>query len=99
VKCIDANTGKDTWSHSYEVPPIHHVGWGELGEGPMIQKGVVAVSFGFLAACGDPAQAAQTRNEKTVAARPPSPHARAASPGHPRTGSRERRAFAILPNR
>ena len=31
VKCIDANTGKDKWSHSYDVPPIYHVGWGALG--------------------------------------------------------------------
>jgi outer membrane protein assembly factor BamB len=31
IKCIDATTGKEKWSHSYEVPPIYHVGWGELG--------------------------------------------------------------------
>lgn len=31
IKCIDANTGKEKWSHRYEVPPIWHVGWGELG--------------------------------------------------------------------
>jgi outer membrane protein assembly factor BamB len=30
-KCIDANTGKEKWHHSYEVPPVWHVGWGELG--------------------------------------------------------------------
>jgi outer membrane protein assembly factor BamB len=31
IKCIDANSGKEKWSHTYEVPPIYHVGWGELG--------------------------------------------------------------------
>lgn len=31
VKCIDADTGREKWSHTYEVPPIWHVGWGELG--------------------------------------------------------------------
>ena len=31
IKCIDANTGKEKWSHTYDVPPIWHVGWGELG--------------------------------------------------------------------
>lgn len=31
VRCIDANTGKEKWSHTYEVPPIWHVGWGQLG--------------------------------------------------------------------
>ena len=31
IKCVDANTGKERWSHTYEVPPIYHVGWGELG--------------------------------------------------------------------
>jgi outer membrane protein assembly factor BamB len=31
VKCLDANTGRDKWSHTYPVPPIWHVGWGELG--------------------------------------------------------------------
>lgn len=31
VKCVDANTGKEKWSHTYEVPPVWHVGWGELG--------------------------------------------------------------------
>jgi outer membrane protein assembly factor BamB len=31
IKCIDADTGKEKWSHSYDVPPIWHVGWGELG--------------------------------------------------------------------
>src|ERR1051326_6781953 len=30
-KCVDASTGKERWSHTYEVPPIWHVGWGELG--------------------------------------------------------------------
>jgi len=31
VKCLDAGTGKEKWSHTYEVPPVHAVGWGELG--------------------------------------------------------------------
>jgi outer membrane protein assembly factor BamB len=31
VKCIDVNTGKEKWSHTYEVPPVYAVGWGELG--------------------------------------------------------------------
>lgn len=31
VKCIDASTGKEKWHHTYEVPPVYHVGWGELG--------------------------------------------------------------------
>ena len=31
VKCVDANTGKEKWSHTYEVPPVWGVGWGELG--------------------------------------------------------------------
>jgi outer membrane protein assembly factor BamB len=31
VKCVDANTGKEKWSHTYEVPPVYGVGWGELG--------------------------------------------------------------------
>jgi outer membrane protein assembly factor BamB len=31
VRCINANTGKDRWSHTYEVPPVYKVGWGELG--------------------------------------------------------------------
>lgn len=31
VKCIDANTGKEKWSHTHDVPPIWHVGWGALG--------------------------------------------------------------------
>jgi outer membrane protein assembly factor BamB len=31
VMCLDANTGKEKWSHTYEVPPVYHVGWGELG--------------------------------------------------------------------
>lgn len=31
VKCLDANTGRDRWSHTYPEPPIWHVGWGELG--------------------------------------------------------------------
>jgi outer membrane protein assembly factor BamB len=31
VKCVDANTGVEKWSHTYEVPPIWHVGWGGLG--------------------------------------------------------------------
>ena len=29
--CIDAVTGKERWHHTYEVPPVWHVGWGELG--------------------------------------------------------------------
>jgi outer membrane protein assembly factor BamB len=28
---VDAATGKDKWSHTYEVPPVYTVGWGELG--------------------------------------------------------------------
>jgi outer membrane protein assembly factor BamB len=31
VRCVDANTGKEKWRHTYEVPPIWFVGWGELG--------------------------------------------------------------------
>ena len=31
IRCVDAVTGRDRWSHTYEVPPIWHVGWGELG--------------------------------------------------------------------
>lgn len=31
IKCIDANTGKTKWSHTYDVPPVYTVGWGELG--------------------------------------------------------------------
>lgn len=31
VKCIDARSGKERWSHTYEVPPVWHVGWGKLG--------------------------------------------------------------------
>ncbi len=31
VKCVDAGSGKEKWSHTYEVPPVWHVGWGELG--------------------------------------------------------------------
>ena len=31
VKCLDAATGKEKWSHTYEVPPVYSVGWGELG--------------------------------------------------------------------
>ena len=31
IKCVDANSGKEKWSYTYEVPPIWHVGWGELG--------------------------------------------------------------------
>jgi outer membrane protein assembly factor BamB len=31
IKCVDATTGKEKWSHTYEVPPVWHVGWGELG--------------------------------------------------------------------
>lgn len=30
-KCVDAGTGKLKWSHTYAVPPVWHVGWGELG--------------------------------------------------------------------
>jgi outer membrane protein assembly factor BamB len=31
VYCLDANTGKERWHHTYEVPPAYTVGWGELG--------------------------------------------------------------------
>ena len=31
IRCVDAGSGKDKWSHTYDVPPIWHVGWGELG--------------------------------------------------------------------
>jgi outer membrane protein assembly factor BamB len=31
VKCVDAGTGTEKWSHTYEVPPVYTVGWGELG--------------------------------------------------------------------
>jgi len=31
VRCVDAASGKDKWSHTYDVPPIYSVGWGELG--------------------------------------------------------------------
>ncbi|HUV39084.1 MAG TPA: PQQ-binding-like beta-propeller repeat protein, partial [Planctomycetota bacterium] len=31
IKCIDANTGKEKWSYTWDVPPVHWVGWGELG--------------------------------------------------------------------
>ena len=31
IKCIDANTAEEKWSHTYEVPPVYKVGWGELG--------------------------------------------------------------------
>jgi len=31
VKCLDANTGKEKWSHTYAVPPVYSVGWGVLG--------------------------------------------------------------------
>jgi outer membrane protein assembly factor BamB len=31
IHCIDANTGTEKWSYGYDVPPIWHVGWGELG--------------------------------------------------------------------
>jgi outer membrane protein assembly factor BamB len=31
VRCLDANTGKEKWKHTYEVPPVYSVGWGELG--------------------------------------------------------------------
>jgi outer membrane protein assembly factor BamB len=30
-KCVDATTGKEKWHHTHEVPPVWHVGWGELG--------------------------------------------------------------------
>jgi hypothetical protein len=30
-RCVDAGTGKEKWSHTYEVPPVYAVGWGELG--------------------------------------------------------------------
>ncbi len=31
IACVDANTGMMKWSHTYDVPPIWWVGWGELG--------------------------------------------------------------------
>jgi len=31
VKCVDANSGMEKWSRTYEVPPVYVVGWGELG--------------------------------------------------------------------
>jgi outer membrane protein assembly factor BamB len=31
VKYVDAYTGKEKWHHTYEVPPVYKVGWGELG--------------------------------------------------------------------
>jgi outer membrane protein assembly factor BamB len=31
IFCVDANTGQKKWSHNYKVPPVWHVGWGELG--------------------------------------------------------------------
>src|SRR5215470_16785856 len=31
VKCLDASTGKEKWKHTYAVPPVYTVGWGELG--------------------------------------------------------------------
>lgn len=31
VHCVAANTGKETWSHTYDVPPVWKVGWGQLG--------------------------------------------------------------------
>jgi outer membrane protein assembly factor BamB len=31
IKCLDADTGKEKWSHTYNVPPVYTVGWGELG--------------------------------------------------------------------
>ncbi|MFB3891752.1 MAG: PQQ-binding-like beta-propeller repeat protein [Phycisphaerae bacterium] len=31
ICCIDANTGKERWHHTWSVPPIYAVGWGELG--------------------------------------------------------------------
>jgi outer membrane protein assembly factor BamB len=31
VRCLDAATGTEKWSHTYEVPPVYTVGWGELG--------------------------------------------------------------------
>jgi hypothetical protein len=31
IKCLDANTGQEKWSHTYSVPPVYTVGWGELG--------------------------------------------------------------------
>jgi outer membrane protein assembly factor BamB len=31
IKCLDASSGQEKWSHTYEVPPVYHVGWGELG--------------------------------------------------------------------
>lgn len=31
IRCISAATGKEKWHHTYQVPPIWHVGWGMLG--------------------------------------------------------------------
>ena len=31
IKCVDANTGKEKWSYTWEVPPVYAVGWGDLG--------------------------------------------------------------------
>lgn len=31
IKCIDVETQQVKWSHTYPVPPIYHVGWGDLG--------------------------------------------------------------------
>ncbi len=31
IRCVNSNTGKEKWHHTYEVPPVYHVGWGELG--------------------------------------------------------------------
>ncbi len=31
LKCVDAGTGREKWSHSWDVPPLYSVGWGELG--------------------------------------------------------------------
>src|SRR3954470_3546376 len=30
-RCVDANSGVERWHYTHEVPPIWHVGWGELG--------------------------------------------------------------------
>jgi outer membrane protein assembly factor BamB len=33
IKCVDLNTGKEKWSHTYATPPLYYLnlGWGELG--------------------------------------------------------------------
>ena len=31
MKCLDTSNGSEKWTHTYAVPPVWHVGWGELG--------------------------------------------------------------------